>query len=299
MGAEPQRREPEAKPTAPPVCPICAAPTRRLFMVEGYWVCGCVRCGHRLAEIVAVPDHVARVYDDAYFFGGGAGYRDYLSEERLLRAHGRRYAQLLRRFMPPGRVLDVGAAAGFVLEGLLEAGWQGAAIEPNPHMAERIRQRLGIPVYSEPLDAFAGGEPFDLVMMIQVIGHFVDVRRSLEAATRQTRSGGYWLIESWNRESRIARLLGRRWHEYSPPTVLHWFSPAGLEHLAAQFGLSGVAGGRPIKRLNAAHAKSLLAHKLRDSRARRLIATALRLVPDDLELRYPNEDLFWRLFRKA
>ncbi len=290
-----ERRRTEARRFA---CPICGAPTARLFEVEGYWVRGCVECGHRSAELEPSPDHVQRQYGDAYFFGGGAGYHDYLSEERLLRAHGRRYATLLGRFMPPGRVLDVGAAAGFVLEGLLEAGWDGVALEPNAGMAEHIRRRLGVPVVSGPLETFSAGEEFDLVLMIQVIGHFLDVRGALAAAEACTRPGGHWLIESWNRESRLARWFGRRWHEYSPPTVVQWFAPADLVELARQLGMDLVARGRPIKRLNVAHAGSLLEHKLHRSSAGVLLRAVLRLLPADLALWYPNEDLFWALFRK-
>jgi hypothetical protein len=43
--------------------------------------------------------------------------------------------------------------------------------------------------------------------------------------------GRAWIIETWNRDDWVARLLGRHWHEYSPPSVLHWFNPDGLRRL--------------------------------------------------------------------
>lgn len=279
------------------VCPICESATVRVFVKDGYWIRACVNCRHRCAEIPLAVDHVARVYDDTYFHGGGAGYPDYLCEAPLLRERGRRYGRLLSRYMKPGRMLDVGAAAGFVLEGLMECGWRGVAIEPNAHMAALLRERLNADVYVGPLDEFADPEPFDLIVMIQVIGHFLDVPHSLRAAARATKPGGFWLIETWNRESAAARLLGRHWHEYSPPSVVHWFAPDGLARLARQFGFLEMARGRPHKRLNGAHAKSLLRYKLRGAPGAALADVALGLIPDRLTIPYPSADLFWALFQ--
>src|SRR5260221_8845688 len=94
---DPLARQPSRLMTAGLVCPICGAVTHRLFRKHGYWIRGCIACQHRCAEVVIAPGHAARVYDDAYFSGGGAGYPDYMAEAGLLRNRGRRYAELLRQ----------------------------------------------------------------------------------------------------------------------------------------------------------------------------------------------------------
>ena len=66
-----------------------------------------------------------RVYRDDYFNGGGAGYSDYASEAEMLRGRGRDYGFKLARHARPGRMLDVGAAAGFILQGFVDQGWSG------------------------------------------------------------------------------------------------------------------------------------------------------------------------------
>lgn len=281
-------------------CPICRGATRRLFVRRGYWVRECEACRHRFAEIVPGGDHVDRVYDDEYFRGGGAGYADYLSEARLLTAHGRRYAALVTRYAAaPGAVLDVGAAAGFVLAGFLEGGWSGRGVEPNARMAAYARDRLGLSVETGKLEELRTDERYDLVSMIQILPHFVDPARALRAASDVTRRGGHWLIETWNKDSWTARLMGRRWHEYSPPSVLHWFSPATLAPLAAQFGFREIARGRPRKMIEGAHAKSLLRYQFEGSRLNPLAARATDLIPSRFAIPYPAEDLFWSLFQKS
>lgn len=280
------------------VCVVCGAATRRLFQRHGYWIRGCTDCGHRAAEIRPSPAHVPEQYGDDYFFGGGAGYSDYLAEADLLRARGRQYGRLLNRHRTPGRVLDVGSAAGCILQGLVDEGWSGVGIEPNARCAEHARSQLGLDVRVGTLEQFDSPDCFDAVTMFQVVPHLADPAAALAAAAALTRPGGLWLIETWNRDSWTARLFGRRWHEYSPPSVLHWFSADGLTRLAARYGLHEVARGRPRRWISAAHAKSLLRYKVGDGDRSRVLSASLRLVPDRLHLPYPAEDLVWMMLCK-
>lgn len=280
-------------------CPLCGGESERLFESHGYWIRDCGECRHRFAELECRQDHVERTYDDRYFRDGAAGYPDYLAEGAILRARGRRYGELLKRYVRPGRLLDVGSAAGFVLEGFIQAGFSGYGIEPNASMAAHARETLGLRVFTGTLENYDENAHFDVLSMIQVLAHFVDPALALERAAAFTEVGGCWLIETWNRESWTARLSGRRWHEYSPPSVLHWFTPEGVGRLGARFGFVEVARGRPSKRLSSAHAKSLLEYKLGTGAAGKLLGGALRFVPDRLTLPYPAEDLFWILLRNA
>ncbi len=100
----------------PILCPMCASSSKKWFSKEGCGICVCRGCDHVFADYDPPPDHVRRIYGDQYFFGGGNGYPNYLLEGKILRAHGRRYGRMLARHVKCGSVLDVGAAAGFVLQ---------------------------------------------------------------------------------------------------------------------------------------------------------------------------------------
>jgi SAM-dependent methyltransferase len=242
---------------------------------------------------------VESFYGDDYFFGGGVGYPDYLAERELLIEHGRRYGRILQQHVRPGRVLDVGAAAGFILRGLADYGWEPQGLEPNARLAEYGRQQFGFEITVGTLETTPIHAVFDLVTMIQVVGHFRSLSQAFDAAAAITRPEGYWLIETWNHCSLTARLLGKHWHEWSPPSVLHWFSPQSLVTLANRYGFHEVARGRPKKQLNGEHAKSLLRYKLAASRVGRSLCRLLELtVPDRLTIAYPAEDLFWILLQK-
>ncbi len=289
---------PKANGARPPwaTCVVCGGGARALFRAHEHEVLGCEQCGHRFVAAEPSPDHVARVYGDDYFFGGGVGYAGYAREAVILRERGASYARLVRGCSTPGAVLDVGAAAGYILEGFVSDGWRGRGVEPNPRMAALANARLGPVVDVGTLESLTTRETFDLVLMIQVVGHFQDPRRALARAAELTRPGGAWLVETWDRASRTARLFGRHWHEYSPPSVLHYFSRDGLRRLAASLGFREIAKGRPRRRIGVAHARSLLEHKLGGGPLRGLVAP-LRLLPDALAVPYPGGDLFWALFR--
>jgi 2-polyprenyl-3-methyl-5-hydroxy-6-metoxy-1,4-benzoquinol methylase len=281
------------------ICPICQRKAERRFQANGFWIRGCCRCRHSFAEVTAELAPVASLYGDEYFFGGGAGYPNYLAERELLIEHGRWYSRLLQRYMRPRRVLDVGAAAGFILEGLADGGWCVEGLEPNPRLAAYAREHFGFEFTIGTLEALEVETTFDLVTMIQVVAHFRHLRRAFEVAASITRPGGYWLIETWNHRSLTARLLGRYWHEWSPPTVLQWFSPESLTRLSGQCGLRVVSRGRARKCLSVEHAKSLLRAKMGGLHVGGCVAQLLDYaLPNQLVIPYPADDVFWMLLQK-
>jgi len=267
-------------------------------MKDGFQIFECAACGHQLAEPDDPEHHVERIYDDEYFSGGGAGYSDYINEGSLIRAAGRRYAHILARYTTTGRILDVGAAAGFFLKGFEDCGWQGTGIEPNATMARYAQEVLGIHVVKADLETVHVDEKFDVVSAIQVIAHFQEPGRAMQIISSIVRPGGYVLIESWNRSSFAARVFGRQWHEYSPPSVLHWFSRDGLIRLGQAAGLILVRHGRPLKMLNGAHARSLIKYKLSNRPATAAMSKLVDLIPGALPIIYPLDDPIWILLWK-
>lgn len=278
-------------------CPVCCAETRVAFTKHGHDIHDCLACSHRFARAVGAG-HLADVYGDDYFFGGGDGYDDYLAEADLLRAQGRRYGTLLAKHMTTGRILDVGSAAGFLQAGLEDAGWRTTGIEPNATMVAHAVQKLGLDASQGSLEDTQIDEAFDAVSLIQVVGHFFDLQKAMQSLTALTRPGGLCLVEYWRRDSLAARSLGRHWHEYSPPSVLHWYTRAGLDRVFADAQFDLVESGAPKKYIASSHAKSLLAYKLAGYPAGKVMAGVVRALPMPKHLRYPAFDLEWRLYRR-
>ena len=276
-------------------CPLCDSASRAVFEVNGYPIQDCIRCGHRFVGVSPRSDHVETIYGDDYFQGGGAGYPDYLAEGKLLRETGQRYGRLLSRFARPGLLLDVGAAAGFLLQGFQHVGWKGQGIEPNARMAAYAREQLGVEVFPGTLDTFDSPNLFDAISFIQVLAHFPDPMTAFRLADRLTKPGGVWLIETWNAASRMAQILGKDWHEYSPPSVLHLWSPQVLKRTLNSLGYRLRSTGIAQKWIGVGHAKSLLQHKYGNGVPTKLAG----MIPSNWKLPYPSEDLFWAVYQKV
>jgi SAM-dependent methyltransferase len=277
-------------------CPVCLAATRRRYVLHTFPILGCVECGHRFADFRPAPDHVQSVYSDGYFFGGQSGYDDYLAESRNVARKAEQYRRLISRFASPGRLLDVGCAAGFNVEPFVRKGWEAVGVEPNPTMAAIARKRLGIAVETAPVENLQKSHGFDLVMMVQVIAHVTSLEQTMEKISTLLVRGGLLLVETWDCESWTARLFGNHWHEYNPPSVLHYFSSRSLRGLMGRYGFDLVATGKPRRRITAGNVKAILSKRSADSSLSRVFHRTSRWINDDLSLPYPGDDLRWYLF---
>jgi len=279
-------------------CVICQKATKYVFAVDDYSIFECRDCGHRMTRPKEIKSHVNKTYSDNYFFCGGAGYPNYLEEKSLLIKHGYRYGNILAKYIrSQGKVLDVGSAAGFVLRGLIDVGWEGYGVEPNETMAEHARNRLGLNVKTGTIESFQSEKKFDLVCLIQVIAHLVDPNETLQILQKILSKGGFILVETWNYRSWTAKSFGKLWHEYSPPSVLHWFCPESLNYLFSRFNFEFVARGRPSKKIIWKHAKSLILYNINKFPFISQIEKILTTIPDKFSIPYPSEDLFWSLYK--
>jgi SAM-dependent methyltransferase len=223
---------------------------RILFEKNNYKIFECRNCGQRFCEPKDLKNHVAQVYSDEYFFEGKTGYPNYLNEEKILHNYGKHYAKIVSKYLKPGKVLDAGCAAGFILKGFVDCGWTGFGIEPNNTMANYGRNKLNLNITTASLETYENTERFDLINLIQVVGHFYDLDKAIINLDKLLNENGFVLVESWNMNSAFAKLMGKSWHEYSPPSVIHWFSDETLSGLFNHYGFALVAKGYPIKKIN-------------------------------------------------
>jgi 2-polyprenyl-3-methyl-5-hydroxy-6-metoxy-1,4-benzoquinol methylase len=276
----------------------CTEQKLLLFSKNGYPIVDCKKCVRRFAVIRDVNTHLSQVYSDDYFFEGKDGYPNYLEEKDILINYGVHYAEIIRKYINPGKVLDIGCAAGFILKGFESLGWQGYGIEPNETMANYGRSELNLDIQTGSLETYSTENKFDLITLIQVIGHLYDVDKALENISHLLNHNGLVLVESWNMKSLAARILGKHWHEYSPPSVINWFSDKSLNYLFSNYGFKIIASGFPAKRINLQHALSLLDKNSPNIIYKKKIFGMLGNSLGRLVINYPPVDLKWYLFRK-
>src|SRR4051795_901878 len=103
-------------------------------------------------------------------------YRDmddeaYLGEEAGRRATNRRLLDLIGRFVPTGRLLDVGCGPGLLLDEARRRGYETTGLELSRASAAHARDALGLDVRELALEDFAAEHGFDVVVLADVIEH--------------------------------------------------------------------------------------------------------------------------------
>lgn len=265
---------------------------------RGYNIVQCAECGLRYALPNSYEEHLEAFSDD-YFFNGKDGYPNYLEESDILYQAGVRYNQLISRYTNgKGKMLDIGAAAGFIQKGFADNGWDTTGIEPNATMVDWGKKNLGLKMIHSGLETFETEEKFDLITLIQVIGSLHNIDTSFTKMTELLKPNGLLLIESWRMESWWARIQGKHWHEYCPPRVINWFSDNSLTLLARKYGLVLVDKGRPVKKISMHHGLTLLEESLPNIPLKKSVIRKIDKWFGKKTVRYPAWDLGWYIFRK-
>lgn len=225
-------------------CGLCGSAERRLEFTDGpFSVVTCSACGltyvtPRLNDSALLEE----VYNESYWSSDAAkvhGYTDYRADEPLyLATYRRRLAVVRRHFARPGRVLDVGCAAGYFLSVMREEGWEILGLEPSAAIRSHAAARLGPEHVRDGLLGQVELEPasFDLVTLWDVIEHIPDPVAAVRAVRRLLRPGGKLLIETQNVASRAARLLGKRWQHYKHAEHIYHFNPETIDDVLTRGG---------------------------------------------------------------
>lgn len=214
-----------------PNCLACATPMWPRFRSQTPHHWRCPDCG--LECISPQPDDqtLAAIYDRSYF-------SHYQTEARcsVVREMKRStYANQLRILPSPNltarlpRLLDCGAATGFLVELAKERGWDAFAVEVSSFGSRACMQLLGTDrVYCGQLEeASFPANPqgsFDVITMFDFIEHVRDPRRTFESARDRLSEGGVLLLTTPRAGSLSWRLMGRQWFHYVQEHL--WFFTA-------------------------------------------------------------------------
>ena len=134
------------------------------------------------------------------FFTSGL-YRLWLSWDGDMSFHGRRGS---------GRLLDVGCNEGRGLSLYADNGFQVEGLELNETAAALARQR-GFRVHTTPLGQFRPSEPFDVVVLANVLEYAWDPVQMLAEVRPLLRPAGQVWISCPNAASLWRRVFGRAW----------------------------------------------------------------------------------------
>jgi SAM-dependent methyltransferase len=234
------------------VCSICATPATQAaaFTRWSFEITRCANCG--VGRTVLPENFDPRtIYREDYFQGGRQdGYFDYQGSESVLRIEFRGIVDQLKRLgFSGGRLLEVGCAYGFFLSEAAQT-FKVSGIEMAPEAAAFCQSR-GLDVHNGSVDEsfFFEREPYDVVVLLDVIEHLTDPAATIRLLSRHVRKGGLLVMSTGNWDSLLSRMMGKYWRLLTPPQHTFYFSPRNLSLLVERFGFQVLECRHPWKRV--------------------------------------------------
>jgi 2-polyprenyl-3-methyl-5-hydroxy-6-metoxy-1,4-benzoquinol methylase len=185
-----------------------------------------------------LPAHqeLREIYAAEYFTASAEspvdGYADYLADGPRHRETARRRLALIGRFAGGrGKLLDVGAAAGFFVDEAIRAGWDAEGVDIASQMVEWGRRELDIPLRVGEVSAVQGSGRFTAITMWDYIEHSLDPARELAATEKLLAPGGIVALSTGDLDSLAARLSRSHWHLLTPRHHNFFFSARTLAKL--------------------------------------------------------------------
>lgn len=226
-------------------CEVCSSSdVAPLFDKLEHSFVRCVGCG--LEKISPQPSDVtlAKIYGAHYYDAWGL----HDNERTVESLKKRTFKYVLDKLGTPARgskLLDCGAATGFLLDVAAELGYDPYAIELSEFGANAIATKFGKDhvhcgeIQNASFPAAKAGD-FQVVTMCDYIEHVRDPRQTLELARGLLGNNGVLAITTPDAGSPSRRVLGNGWTHYKIEH-LFYFNKRNLERLLKDVGFSSVS----------------------------------------------------------
>lgn len=224
-------------------CPACGEAAAPLFRTpdrnrqvsrDGFSYYRCPAC--EFVFIGSSPADLARYYPGDY-------YDVPASAEAIEAAAAKeRYKlDIVRRFAPTGRLVEIGPSRGHFCSLAKQAGYKVTAIERDTQCCAFIQDKLGIEVINaETSDALAQVSDADIVVLWHVLEHFVDPWAVLASVHRALVPQGVLIVATPDPSSFQSRLFGRFWSHLDAPRHLCLIPPDLLRRKGRELGLEQI-----------------------------------------------------------
>ena len=221
-------------------CNICGTTSGRFILKhDGYEVVRCEGCDLVFVNKHFTDEEMKQWYAEGYYTGQWERvYKDYLGEQEHRIAYLKFRVRELRQFVSSGRLLEIGCAAGFLLEAA-KPYFDVEGVELSEFSSRYARDVLGHKVHTGTLaSADLPSDTFDAVVMSDVIEHLTDPKATLREAHRVLKPDGGIIISTGNIDSFLAWRDLASWKLMGPPWHLYYYSKRTLRRLLEGIGLS-------------------------------------------------------------
>jgi 2-polyprenyl-3-methyl-5-hydroxy-6-metoxy-1,4-benzoquinol methylase len=264
-------------------CEVCSGTSFRPFGEKvGHTFVRCGSCGLERIDPPPSDEELARVYGEHYYDAWGLKQ----DEDAVARLKRGTFQRVVRRAgdLPRGsKVLDCGAATGFLMQVAKDEGYDVYGVELSEFGASEIGRKFGKDHVHQGHLEDAPFEPgtFRAIFMCDFLEHVRDPKGILEKAYQLLAPGGVIGISTPKVGSFTHRTMGMAWTHYKVEH-LYYFSSGSLQRLLSRIGFTSYRTEPMWKTMNLkyiTHQFSVYPHPLL-TRAVNLTSKAL---PDPLQ----------------
>ncbi len=248
-----------------PSCAMCGASAHRILHQGGrfapYGVVKCASCAFLFLSPRPTESAMQALYrqDDYFSSGDDRGYSGYDAQEEALR---RTFARLLRWLdqhgMSGGRLLEVGAGYGYLLD---EAAPYFEVRHGTDYSSGAVQRAAAVSdrMFHGGLESVPAQETYNLIIANHVIEHVYQPHDFVRRARELLSPGGHLLLSTPDAGSFWRMLMRSRWPSYKLPEHVLYFDFSSLTRL-----MEG-GGAQQVRRVPYPHAfpLELIASKLR------------------------------------
>ncbi|MFA6091953.1 MAG: class I SAM-dependent methyltransferase [Elusimicrobiota bacterium] len=161
----------------------------------------------------------------------------YLSESSSRSINAHLSLNTLRRFVRSGKLVEVGASAGYFLNAA-RADFDVIGLEPSRWACRIAQERFKLEMRTQSFEGLSRFEPesLDVVVMVDVIEHLPDPKQALALAARALKKNGMLYLVTPNIRSMSARICRSYWWGLRPAHI-YYFSPETLGSMLSSVGL--------------------------------------------------------------
>lgn len=225
-------------------CEVCASSrSEPIFEKLDHRFTRCTECGLERISPQPSDETLAKIYGAHYY--DAWGLHDNEATVAALKKRTFKYVlDKLPAAAPGTKLLDCGAATGFLLEVAKDLGYEPYGLELSDFGAKEIARKFGadrVFCGELPHAAFADARPgdFRVITMCDYIEHVRDPRQTLSLARKLVADGGAIAITTPDAGSPSRRVLGTGWTHYKIEH-LFYFNKRNLERLLKEVGFGNV-----------------------------------------------------------
>lgn len=142
----------------------------------------------------------------------------------------------ISKFVPRGKILDIGCSSGFFLDIAKRAGWKTYGIEVQEVEVKLCRGKGHI-LYTKKLEELNLREKFDVITLWDVFEHMPNGKEQLALFKTKLAPGGVIFMQIPNSDALAAKVMRERCNMFDGLEHVNLYNPRAIKLIAQKMGL--------------------------------------------------------------